>query len=75
MPVRSEDGFARGHRLVGDDGALGTAPLTRTAEEIYAELLERGETRVPALRIEGGRLVPDGYTILIKVGETVSGRR
>ena len=57
------------------DGALGTAPLTRTAEEIYAELLEGGSTRVPALRIEDGRLVPDGYTILIKVGETVNERR
>ena len=55
------------------DGRLGTAPLTRTAGEVYAHLLDRGCAWVPALKAGEEGLLPDGYTILYKDG-TPAGR-
>lgn len=46
------------------DSALGTAPLTRTAGEIYADLLDWGTAWVPALALEEGLLTQSGYGVL-----------
>ena len=46
------------------DSALGTAPLTRTAGEIYADLLDWGTAWVPALSLEKDSLTQSGYGVL-----------
>ena len=46
------------------DSALGTAPLTRTAGEIYTEVLDWHTAWVPALTLEGETLAQSGYGVL-----------
>lgn len=55
------------------DSKMGIANLTRTAGEVYADLLERGSAYVPALTPagEGAVLAESGYGIL--KGETLLG--
>ena len=56
------------------DGKLGEAPLTRTAGEIYRDLMEQGAAFVPALvvgELEDASLAEGGYGIL--KGERLAG--
>ena len=48
------------------DGELGAVPQSRTAGEVYTDLLERGSAFVPALALAGeeGRLTATGYGVL-----------
>lgn len=52
------------------DGKLGRAPMTRTAGEVYSNLLDRGCAFVPVLA-PGEELTPAGYGIL--KGDAVAG--
>lgn len=55
------------------DSEMGIASISRTAGEVYADLLELGSAFVPALTSagEGGPLAERGYGILI--GDTLAG--
>ena len=46
------------------DGALGTASLTRTAGEVYADILDWGTAWAPALSLEKDSLTQSGYAVL-----------
>ena len=52
------------------DGKLGAAAITRTAGEIYNDLLERGTAFLPALALgeEGTALREQGYAVLDETG-------
>lgn len=58
-----EDGVERRLSALELDGKLGSAPMTRTAGEIYSGLLDRGCTFVPLLS-GAEELNPAGYAIL-----------
>lgn len=55
------------------DGEMGVAAISRTAGEVYTDLLEQGASYVPALRAsgEGGTLGEGGYAVL--QGERLAG--
>ena len=46
------------------DSALGTASLTRTAGEVYADILDWGTAWAPALSLENDSLTQSGYAVL-----------
>ena len=50
------------------DSRLGTAPLTQTAGEVYAHLLDRAAAWAPVLRAGEGGVAPDGYAVILKEG-------
>lgn len=50
------------------DSTMGVAPMSRTAEEVYIALLERGCAFLPALKIVGEELSAGSYAVLTQQG-------
>ena len=50
------------------DGEMGVASLSRTAGEVYTDLLEQGSAWLPALSLSDGRGVADGGYAVVKDG-------
>ena len=67
--VESGDGQGIDRRLetLQADGEMGIAVISRTAGEVYSDLLERGSAYIPALELpsqEGEALHQSGYAVL-----------
>lgn len=55
------------------DGEMGVAAISRTAGEVYADLLERGAAYLPALGLgEEGQVLPEGGYAVLK-GDRLAG--
>lgn len=50
------------------DGEMGVASLSRTAGEVYTDLLEQGAAYLPALTLSGGKGITDGGYAVVKDG-------
>ena len=68
-----EEGVDKRLETLQHDSEMGIASISRTAGEVYADLLELGSAFVPALTSagEGGPLAERGYGVLI--GDTLAG--
>ena len=64
-----EDGVEKRLAALERDASLGSAPMTRTAGELYSALLDRGCTFLPTL-LAGEELTPGGYALVNGEGVT-----